>query len=203
VSIDPAYRYAATVTAVHDGDTITADVDLGFGVWLRGQAFRLRGLNARELAEPGGIEARDNLAGLLLPPASPGVTLTSVKPDKYGGRYDAWVTLPNGDDLATVLISVGWAAAWDGKGVKPVPAWPRVLPAPLVPSRSVLRREAVAFAVSDPQYRVLDATGQYRYYLDDKEITEAEYERLRAEMLSGYATLVWRNPPTPVPKESP
>lgn len=44
---DPAYRYSATVTAVHDGDTFTADVDLGFGVWLRKQTFRLLGCNGR------------------------------------------------------------------------------------------------------------------------------------------------------------
>jgi hypothetical protein len=49
----PAYRYRAVVTAVHDGDTITADVLLGFHI-TRSQVFRLLGCNARELADPGG-----------------------------------------------------------------------------------------------------------------------------------------------------
>lgn len=121
----PAYRYVATVTAVHDGDTITADVDLGFGVWVRAQVFRLLGLNARELADPGGPEARDNLAGLLLPPTlMPAVTLTSLKPDKYGGRWLAVITLADGRDLTSLLIATGWAAPWNGKGTKPVPPWP-------------------------------------------------------------------------------
>ena len=31
------YHYRATVIAVHDGDTITVDLDLGFHVWKRGE----------------------------------------------------------------------------------------------------------------------------------------------------------------------
>lgn len=125
----PAYTYTAAVLSVHDGDTITADVDLGFGVWVSRQAFRLLGLNARELSQLGGPEARDNLAALLLSPtATHVVTLTSVKPDKFGGRYDAVITMPDGADLASLLIAEGWAAAWNGKGPKPVPPWPREVP---------------------------------------------------------------------------
>lgn len=120
---NPAYRYAATIDRVIDGDTLTASVDLGFHVWLRGQTFRFLGLNARELSQPGGTEARDNLVALL--PPSTAVTLTSVKPDKYGDRMLAVVTLADGSDLTTLLIAAGWAAPWDGRGAKPVPPWPR------------------------------------------------------------------------------
>ena len=119
----PAYRYAATVTGIHDGDTVTADVSLGFGTWRHAQAFRLLGLNAIELADPGGGEARANLAAILT--ATPGVILTSVKPDKFGGRYDARITLPDGTDLTDLLTGAGWAAPWDGRGPRPLPAWPR------------------------------------------------------------------------------
>lgn len=122
----PAYRYTAVVTAVHDGDTITADVDLGMHVWVRAQSFRLLGCNARELGSPGGPEARINLAALLL--AGPPVTLTSVKPDKYGGRFGAVITLADGSDLAAKLIAEGWAAPWNGHGEKPLPPWPREVP---------------------------------------------------------------------------
>jgi endonuclease YncB( thermonuclease family) len=103
-------------------------------MWLRGQAFRLLGCNARELAEPGGVEARDHLAGLVLDVGVPvglgrrGVVLTSVKRDKYGGRYDAAVTLPDGSDLVAGLIAGQWAAPWDGRGPRPVPPWPRTVP---------------------------------------------------------------------------
>ena len=120
----PAYTYAGRVIAVHDGDTMTAVVDLGFGVQYV-TAVRLLGCNAIELAAPGGLESRDNLAGLVLDQP---IYLHTVKPDKFGGRYDAQVTLPGDTDLATLLIAQGWAAPWDGKGPKPAPVWPRVAP---------------------------------------------------------------------------
>lgn len=120
----PAYTYSAKVTAVHDGDTFTADIDLGFQVHAL-TAVRLLGCNAIELDDPGGKEARDNLASLLIDQK---VLLRTVKPDKFGGRYDAQVTLPDGRDLVTLLLADGWATPYDGKGPKHVPPWPRVAP---------------------------------------------------------------------------
>jgi endonuclease YncB( thermonuclease family) len=120
----PAYTYAAKVIAVHDGDTFTADVDLGFQVHVQ-TAIRLLGCNAIELADPGGKEARDHLTTLLI---GQQVYLRTVKPDKFGGRYDAQVTVTIagvGLDLVTTLIAQGWAAPYDGSGQKRVPQWPR------------------------------------------------------------------------------
>jgi endonuclease YncB( thermonuclease family) len=119
----PAYRYSAVVVRVVDGDGLVVSVDLGWSVWLHSQRIRLAGCNARELPEPGGVEARDHLAELL--PAGTAVTLATVKIDRYGGRYDAHVTLPDGRDLVSLLIAAGWAAPWDGRGPRPVPLWPR------------------------------------------------------------------------------
>lgn len=121
--LGPAYRYAATITDVHDGDTVRADVSLGFDTWRHEQAFRLLSVNAIELRDPGGQEARANLLALLT--ATPGVILSSVKPDKYGGRYDAHITLPDGVDVSELLIRSGWAAPWTGRGARPLPPWPR------------------------------------------------------------------------------
>jgi endonuclease YncB( thermonuclease family) len=127
--MDP-YTYKATVCSAHDGDSIHVDIDLGFGLTLGsdnsvpGAMLRLAGCNARELEEEGGIEAREHLVTLL--PAGTVVTLRTVKPDKFGGRYDAVVELPDGRDLATVLIEEGWVAAWSGEGERPVPPWPRL-----------------------------------------------------------------------------
>lgn len=117
------YQYPAEVQRVVDGDTIILAVDLGFGIWLREQSFRLLGINAREKSQPGGIEARSHLMELL--PHATRVILTSVKVDKFGGRYDAHVTLPDGTTLSQVLIQTEWAAAWSGAGTKPLPPWPR------------------------------------------------------------------------------
>lgn len=117
------YTYEATIARIIDGDTLTATIDLGFHVWLYDRTIRLNGCNAREIHDPGGIEARDNLA-TLLPPGTP-VTLTSIGIDKYGDRIDARIALPDGADLTQQLITTGWAAPWDGHGPKPTPPWPR------------------------------------------------------------------------------
>lgn len=124
------YEYNAIVRDVHDGDTITVDIDLGLHTWKHRISLRLYGCNARELKDPGGAEARDNLAALL--PLGSRIVVRSHQPDrdlpedKYGGRYDATVTLLDGSDLVTRLIADQWASPWDGKGTRPVPAWPRV-----------------------------------------------------------------------------
>lgn len=117
------YLYEAVVVRVVDGDTFVLNVDLGFGVWLREQTFRLAGCNARELAEEGGREVQAYLALLLR--AGTKVLLHSIKVDKWGGRFDAQIELPGIGDLTEYLILKGWVARWDGRGTKPVPAWPR------------------------------------------------------------------------------
>lgn len=112
------YVYRAVVVSVHDGDTLTLDVDLGFYVRVR-QACRVLGVNAAELGTDSGRAARDFLRKLL--PAGTALQVTSVHADKYGGRFDGLVLLPNGRDLADVLVEAGHAARWDGTGSKPVP----------------------------------------------------------------------------------
>ena len=52
------YIYIATVVSVYDGDTITADVDCGFGIILRKQKMRLLGIDTPELRKDTLIEAR-------------------------------------------------------------------------------------------------------------------------------------------------
>lgn len=119
----------ALINEVHDGDTLYGWVDQGLGMWNHGAArngigFRLNGCNARELSQDGGKEARDNLASLI--PVGTVLPITSVSWDKYSNRLDVTITLADGTDLVTKLIADGWAAAWDGTGARPVPAWPRV-----------------------------------------------------------------------------
>lgn len=121
-----SYQYRAQIVRVVDGDTVIADVDLGFNCWVREQSFRICGINAREKDEPGGAAAARNLAQILTPGTA--VTLISVKPDKFGGRYDAYLRLGDGSDVSATLIETQWAAAWSGRGEKPVPPWPRTIP---------------------------------------------------------------------------
>ena len=63
------YFYAANVTSVYDGDTITVDVDLGLGMWRHGQTIRFWKVNTPELRGPEreqGLIARDFVRGLVL-----------------------------------------------------------------------------------------------------------------------------------------
>lgn len=110
-----------TVLSVHDGDSCLIELNLGFGVGFRCDV-RLAGINARELALPGGREAAAHLAGLL--PVGAPVTVTALGPDKYGMRWDCRVVTAAGVDVARQMVDDGFAAVWDGKGPKPVPAWP-------------------------------------------------------------------------------
>lgn len=116
------------VDNVYDGDTITVNMDLGQDMWVMRRSVRLVGIAARELREPGGKEARDALAALL--PAGTLVSVESTGWDKYAGRIDGVVTFqPKPDwswaNVNQLLVQMGWAASWDGKGPQPKPAWPR------------------------------------------------------------------------------
>lgn len=65
------YHYKAQVTAVYDGDTITVDIDLGLGIWIRGEKIRLYGIDTPELRgseeeKVKGRAARDYLRAQIL-----------------------------------------------------------------------------------------------------------------------------------------
>lgn len=80
------YTYRAKITAVYDGDTVTADIDLGFSVVIRGQSVRLARINAPEVrgdhAEMG-VKSRDALRSQVL---GKSVVLRTIKDtrEKYG-----------------------------------------------------------------------------------------------------------------------
>ena len=53
-----AYTYNAIITSAYDGDTVTADIDLGFGVIMKKQKLRLLGIDTPELRGDTLLEAR-------------------------------------------------------------------------------------------------------------------------------------------------
>ena len=123
------YVYYARVTGVHDGDTLKVNLDLGLDTWRNDLNVRLSGVNCIELKDAGGVEARDFLRELL--PVGCLVLVESIKYDKFGGRVNAKVYAggaigPEVTDVSSQLIAAGYAVAWNGKGPKPVPAWPLV-----------------------------------------------------------------------------
>lgn len=119
--------YAGQVLSIVDGDTLrvqVVDVLLSVPLVLM---VRVLGVNARELHDPGGREARAALAAEV-PPGTV-VTLRQVQSDKYAGRLDAQLVTLDGLDVGAWLVSTGWAAAWDGRGERPLPPWPIPPPA--------------------------------------------------------------------------
>jgi endonuclease YncB( thermonuclease family) len=129
--VDSPRIFKGVVTSIHDGDTFTAVVDQGLGIWNHGihknqdgLNIRLYGVNARELEQDGGIEARDALSRFIQPGDE--VTLISHKWDKYAGRIDCDVILVGGVNLASLMLAEGWVAGpYYGEGPKPIPAFPR------------------------------------------------------------------------------
>lgn len=107
--------YTAQVVDIHDGDTISLDIDLGFGFFAKAHSFsghpiiscRLYGINAPELSTPEGLQSRDYLRTLI----SPGdmVSVVSHGWDKYGGRFDGTVTLQSGVVLNEIMVDSGHA----------------------------------------------------------------------------------------------
>lgn len=112
--------YPARVLDWHDGDTAHIDVDLGFSQ--RASSYdlsghpqlscRIYGINAPELSTDAG-KAALAYAQQLCPPGTM-VTVVSRSWDKYGGRWDGTVTLPDGRDFATVMLAAGQAVPMAG-----------------------------------------------------------------------------------------
>ena len=78
------YVYRALIVSVYDGDTVRADIDLGFGFWASRRPLRLAGIDAPEIRRPtlqAGRAARDYLRRLVL---GKDVLVRTCKPGKYG-----------------------------------------------------------------------------------------------------------------------
>lgn len=82
------YHYTADLVVVIDGDTIVADVDLGFRSWIRGEHFRLAGINCPELPTPEGTAAKAAAAQWFaaIPGAFPMIYIATTldRTEKYG-----------------------------------------------------------------------------------------------------------------------
>jgi endonuclease YncB( thermonuclease family) len=125
------YVNRATMLDVYDGDTIRVDrIRLGLNMardpdeGSRWVLVRLAGVAANELRDPGGVEARNNLGGML--PLGANVWLWMSHPDHYGNRVDAWPITDSGVNVCDQLVLDGWALPWDGRAQQPKPVWPRV-----------------------------------------------------------------------------
>lgn len=103
------YHYKAKVTDIYDGDTLRADIDLGFGTWKINETFRLFGIDTPEMRgeeKEEGTKSRDWLREQIL---NKEVELETIK-DKKGkyGRYLA-VIWYNKENINNKLVSKGYA----------------------------------------------------------------------------------------------
>jgi len=88
------YEYKARIVNVVDGDTVDADIDLGFNTWRINERLRLSGINAPEprgAQKVEGLQSKNELIKRILDRE---VTICTIK-DRTGkyGRYLATIYL--------------------------------------------------------------------------------------------------------------
>ena len=91
------FIYKAKVIKVYDGDTITCNIDCGFGIILKKQKIRLHGINAPEMkgdSRDEGIQSRDELREKIL---DNNIILKTFKDKK--GKYGRYLGLIYYDDI--------------------------------------------------------------------------------------------------------
>ena len=107
------FQYTAKIFTVYDGDTCRADIDLGFGVTMRNQAFRVHGIDCPEMTSEAGKDARDHARTILTSGLIVRVETFKDSKEKYG-RYLAKITLPDNTDYASAMVAAGHAKPYFG-----------------------------------------------------------------------------------------
>jgi micrococcal nuclease len=107
------YNYKAKCKSVYDGDTITLDIDLGFGVWMLHQKTRLLGINTPEIRGSerlSGLIARDRLRELI-----EGKDIILASHRDRAGKYGRWLgTIYLGDiNINQLLLDEGLATIYE------------------------------------------------------------------------------------------
>lgn len=107
------YIYDAVVVSVYDGDTIRADIDLGFNVWLHNESIRLYGINAPEMRgaqREAGVVSRDWLR-LQLPVGTKILIQTIQDKEEKFGRYLGIIYL-NNTNLNEMMVNLNLATRY-------------------------------------------------------------------------------------------
>jgi len=109
------YSYKALVVSVYDGDSVTMDIDLGLGVWKKGQKIRLLGIDAPEMRgeeRDEGLISKARVVDLIL---NKEVVVQTKKTGKYGRWLGTiWFLSQEGEwtNLNNLLISEGLAEVY-------------------------------------------------------------------------------------------
>ena len=107
------YYYKAKIVKVYDGDTVTADIHLGFHIHLENQVLRLAKIDTPELRgeeRESGLKSRDYLSSLILN------KYVIIKTNKdTTGKYGRWLVEIYLDDMNVndILLQEGYAKPWE------------------------------------------------------------------------------------------
>ena len=107
--MEPDFTYRAIVTDIYDGDTMTLDIDLGFGIWMYGQKVRLLGIDTPELRgdeREEGLRVRDWVKEMC--PIGSKIVLESYKDSN--GKYGRWLARIHNDRgcINDILLDAGY-----------------------------------------------------------------------------------------------
>lgn len=117
-----ALAVPATVNYIFDGDTFAAYVNLEEGIRISVRV-RIRNVDTPEIHGAcdyeinAALRAKERLAELI--PVGAAVELEKIKDDKYLGRIDAYVIMPDGRDVGQVLIKENLGRSYSGGRRKP------------------------------------------------------------------------------------
>lgn len=107
------YVYNADIISVWDGDSVRADIDLGFHTWRKNEALRLYGIDAPEVkgnTKAEGIKSRDWLRERIL---GRSVTIKTVKSKKkFRGKFGRYLVIIFDQDCVNLndeLVNQGLA----------------------------------------------------------------------------------------------
>lgn len=111
------YIYRAEISRVVDGDTIVANVDLGFGTWRHEENLRLVGVNAPERGEAGADEATAALKARIEGRTLYICTTKAKRSDREakGSFHRYLVTIyDDGESVNEWMLETGHAVPFDG-----------------------------------------------------------------------------------------
>lgn len=113
MTLAPTYKYEVVgMPLVHDGDTVTVTVDLGFRLYHTLQV-RMVGINAPELITAAGKAAKVALDAFVVAAGITGWTAVTYKDgkEKYG-RWLATLYSPTGENVNQWMLDHGYAVAY-------------------------------------------------------------------------------------------
>jgi len=106
------YQYTLKNIFVVDGDTLKADLDLGFGVILASKKIRLEHVNCPEKDTPEGIEAKIFTSAWIMGGKDIIVIVKNHREDKYGRILGS--VIMDGESLADLLKINNHGVAYEG-----------------------------------------------------------------------------------------